>query len=155
MMSEMASTYRRANKALSDNKRLQKTISRSAAEKLSVEESHAQQIARMQEFADSSLATQLAAEEKLLAAEEQIKLLKEQLADSQDALVAHMEGESLANEAKEKAERESKDLRHQQATQDLLMNDLKAVLEVEAVDRFKRSPAYDALLLREFERGMR
>ncbi|MBQ7425124.1 MAG: hypothetical protein IJV21_02545, partial [Lachnospiraceae bacterium] len=61
----------------------------------------------------------------------------------------------MANEAKEKAERESEDLRHQQATQDLLMNDLKAVLEVEAVDRFKRSPAYDALLLREFERGMR
>ncbi|KAK1592771.1 hypothetical protein Q3G72_030069 [Acer saccharum] len=30
-----------------------------------------------------------------------------------------------------------------------------AVLEVEAVDRFKRSPAYDALLLREFEKGMR
>ena len=35
------------------------------------------------------------------------------------------------------------------------MNDLKAVLEVEVVDRFKRFPAYDALLLREFERGMR
>ena len=65
-----------------------------------------------------------------------------------------MEGESLANEAKEKAKRESEDLRHQQATQDLLMNDLKAILEVEAVDLFKRSPAYDALLLREFERGM-
>ena len=28
-------------------------------------------------------------------------------------------------------------------------------MEVEAVDRFKRSPAYDAFLLREFERGMR
>ena len=38
MMSEMANTYRRANKALNDNKRLQKTISRSAAEKLSAEE---------------------------------------------------------------------------------------------------------------------
>ncbi|KAK1589424.1 hypothetical protein Q3G72_033930 [Acer saccharum] len=33
--------------------------------------------------------------------------------------------------------------------------DLKAVLEVEAVDRFKRSSAYDAFLLREFEKGMR
>src|SRR5579862_4608706 len=32
---------------------------------------------------------------------------------------------------------------------------MKVVLEVEAVDRFKRSPAYDAFLLREFERGMR
>jgi hypothetical protein len=46
MMSEMASNYRRANAALSDNKRLQKIISRSAAEKLSAEESHAQQIAQ-------------------------------------------------------------------------------------------------------------
>ena len=35
------------------------------------------------------------------------------------------------------------------------MTDLKAVLEVEAVDHFKRYPAYDALLLREFEKGMR
>ena len=32
---------------------------------------------------------------------------------------------------------------------------MKVVLEVEAVDRFKRSPAYDAFLLREFEQGMR
>src|SRR5579862_7568067 len=32
---------------------------------------------------------------------------------------------------------------------------MKAVLEVETVDCFKRSPAYDAFLLREFEWGMR
>ena len=32
---------------------------------------------------------------------------------------------------------------------------MRVELEVQAVDRFKRSPAYDALLLREFERGMR
>ena len=32
---------------------------------------------------------------------------------------------------------------------------MKAVLEVEAVDHFKRSPTYDVFLLREFERGMR
>ena len=155
MMSEMASAYRRANAASSDSRRLQKVISRSEAEKRSAEESYAQQIAQVQELADGHLAAQLAAEEKLLAAEEQIKQLKGQLADSQDALVAHMEGESLANEAKEKAERVSKDLQHQLATRDLLMKDLKAVWEVEAVDRFKKSPAYDALLFREFERGMR
>ena len=153
-MSEMASSYRRANAASSNNKHLQKQISRSAAERLSAEESHAQQIAQLQETADGFLAAQLAAEEKLLAAEEEVRLLKEQLSDSQDALAARMEGERLATEAKERAERESEDLRHQQASQDVILNDLKAVLEIEAVDRFKRSLAYDALLLREFERGM-
>ena len=54
----------------------------------------------------------------------------------------------MAEKAREKAEHKVLDLRNQKAKEN-------AVLEVEAVDRFKRSPAYDALLLREFERGMR
>ena len=66
-----------------------------------------------------------------------------------------MEAERLAEEAKEKAEREALDLRNQLSSRDLIFDNLKAVLDVEAVDRFKRSPAYDALLLCEFERGMR
>ncbi|KAK0608603.1 hypothetical protein LWI29_033222 [Acer saccharum] len=41
------------------------------------------------------------------------------------------------------------------SSRDLIFDNLKAVLEVEAVDRFKRSPTYDALLLCEFELGMR
>ena len=95
-----------------DNRRLQDQVSRSTAERLSVEASHAQQIAQLQESADGFLAAQLAAEEKLLAAEEEVRLLREQLSRSQDALAAHLEGERLATEAKERAERESEDLRH-------------------------------------------
>ena len=154
MMSEMASSYRRMNAVSRDNRRLQDQVCRSMAERLSAEASHAQQIAQLRESADGFLAAQLAAEEKLLAAEEEVKLLKEQLFRSQDALATHMEGERLAMEAKDRAECEFEDLRHQQASQDVILNDMKAVLEVEVVDRLKRSPTYDALLLHEFERGM-
>ncbi|KAK0584270.1 hypothetical protein LWI29_010307 [Acer saccharum] len=66
-----------------------------------------------------------------------------------------LEAERVAEEAKEKAELEAADLRNQLSSRDLIFENLKAVLEVESVDRFKRSPAYDALLLREFEKGMR
>ena len=66
-----------------------------------------------------------------------------------------MDAERLAEEAKKRTERESEDLRNQLASKDAIFGALKAELEVQAVDRFKRSPAYDALLLREFERGMR
>ena len=40
-------------------------------------------------------------------------------------------------------------------SRELIFDNLKAMLEAKVVDRFKRSSAYDALLLREFERGMR
>ncbi|KAK0571694.1 hypothetical protein LWI29_020109 [Acer saccharum] len=126
-----------------------------AAEKLSIEENHTQQLAQLRESADGYLSAQLAAEEKLGAAEEEIRLLREQLSASQESLAARFETERLAEEAKEKAEREALDLRNQLTSHEVILNDLKAVLEVEAVDRFKRSPAYDALLLREFEKGMR
>ncbi|KAK0575162.1 hypothetical protein LWI29_034824 [Acer saccharum] len=126
-----------------------------AAEKLSAEESYTQQLAQLRESADSYLSAQLAAEEKFSAAEEEIRSLKEQLSASQESLATRLEAERLAEEAKEKAEREALDLRNQLSSHDVIFNDLKVVLEVEAVDRFKRSPAYDALLLRKFERGMR
>ena len=86
-MSEMASSYRRGNAALKENKRLQDQVSRSTANRLSAEESYAQQLTQLRESADGFLAAQLATEEKLFAAEEEIKLLKEQLSGSQDALV--------------------------------------------------------------------
>ena len=154
MMSEMASSYWHGNAAVKENKSLQDQVSRSTANRLLAEEAHAQQLTQLRESADGFLAAQLTAEEKLLAVEEEIKLLKEQLSRSQDALTTRIEAERLSTEAKEKAEHESKDLRHQQASQDVILKDLKAVLEVEAIDRFKRSPAYDVLLLREFEQGM-
>ncbi|KAK0578622.1 hypothetical protein LWI29_013301 [Acer saccharum] len=126
-----------------------------AAEKLSAEESHAQQLAQFRESSDGHLSARLAAEEKLSAAEEEIRSLKELLSSSQESFAARLEAERVAEEAKEKAEQEAADLRNQLSSRDLIFENLKAVLEVESVDRFKRSPAYDALLLREFEKGMR
>ena len=82
MMSEMANNFKCGNAVSKENKRLRDQISRSTTDKLSVEESHAQQLSQLKESADGFLATQLTAEEKLLAAEEEIKLLKEQLSRS-------------------------------------------------------------------------
>ncbi|KAK0599479.1 hypothetical protein LWI29_005681 [Acer saccharum] len=155
MMSELAENYKYGNKASRKIKRLLEQASILVAEKLSAEESHAQQLAQLRESADGYLSAQLAAEEKLSAGEEEIRSLKEQLSASQESLAARLEAEQLVEEAKEKAEHEALDLRNQLSSHDLIFDNLKAVLEVEAVDRFKRSPAYDALLLREFERGMR
>ncbi|KAK0601718.1 hypothetical protein LWI29_026850 [Acer saccharum] len=155
MMSELAENYKYGNKGSRKIKRLREQASILVAEKLSAEESHAQQLAQLRESADGYLSAQLAAEEKLSAGEEEIRSLKEQLSASQESLAARLEAEQLVEEAKEKAEHEALDLRNQLSSYDLIFDNLKAVLEVEAVDRFKRSPAYDALLLREFERGMR
>ncbi|KAK0582276.1 hypothetical protein LWI29_023682 [Acer saccharum] len=126
-----------------------------AAEKLSAEESHAQQLAQLREFSDGHLSARLAAEEKLSTAEEEIRSLKELLSTSQESFAARLEAERVAEEAKEKAEHEAADLRNQLSSRDLIFDNLKAMLEAESFDRFKRSPAYDALLLREFEKGMR
>ena len=134
---------------------MRKQVSLLTTEKLSAAEVHAQHLTQMRESADGFLAAQLATEEKLFAAEEENQSLQEQLAESQASLAAHMEAERLAEEAKERAERESEDLHNQLAFKDVILGALKAGLEVQAVDRFKRSLAYDALLLREFERGMR
>ncbi|KAK0571754.1 hypothetical protein LWI29_020980 [Acer saccharum] len=83
-----------------------------------------------------------------------LSLLPPQPASPRPASPAVVVGEP-AEEAKEKAELEAADLRNQLSSRDLIFENLKAVLEAESVDRFKRSPAYDALLLREFEKGMR
>ncbi|KAK0584976.1 hypothetical protein LWI29_021609 [Acer saccharum] len=155
MMSEMGDSYKFGIKASREIKRLREQASVLAAEKLSAEESHAQQFAQLRESSDGHLSARLAAEEKLSAAEEEIRSLKELLSSSQESFAARLEAERVAEEAKEKAELEAADLRNQLSSRDLIFENLKAVLEVESVDRFKRSPAYDALLLREFEKGMR
>ncbi|KAK0595049.1 hypothetical protein LWI29_003019 [Acer saccharum] len=120
MMSELAENYKYGNKASREIKRLREQASVLAAEKLSAEESHAQQLAQLRESSD-----------------------------------ARLEAERVAEEARERAEHEALDLRNQLSSRELIFDNLKAVLKAEAVDRFKRSPAYDALLLREFEKGMR
>ncbi|KAK0587621.1 hypothetical protein LWI29_025913 [Acer saccharum] len=155
MMSEMGESYKFGIKASREIKRLREQASVLAAEKLSAEESHAQQFAQLRESSDGHLSARLAAEEKLSAAEEEIRSLKELLSSSQESFAARLEAERVAEEAKEKAELEAADLRNQLSSRDLIFENLKAVLEAESVDRFKRSPAYDALLLREFEKGMR
>ncbi|KAK0588157.1 hypothetical protein LWI29_035186 [Acer saccharum] len=155
MMSEMGDSYKFGIKASREIKRLREQASVLAAEKLSAEESHAQQFAQLRESSDGHLSARLSAEEKLSAAEEEIRSLKELLSSSQESFAARLEAERVAEEAKEKAELEAADLRNQLSSRDLIFENLKAVLEVESVDRFKRSPAYDALLLREFEKGMR
>ena len=71
MMSEMAESYRRWNHYSRENKRLREQVSLSTAEKISAAESYAQHSTRMSESADGFLAAQLAAEEKLSAAEEE------------------------------------------------------------------------------------
>ncbi|KAK0604399.1 hypothetical protein LWI29_015292 [Acer saccharum] len=121
MMSEMGESYKFGIKASREIKRLREHASVLAAEKLSAEESHAQQSSYLRVKNPSQ----------------------------------HLEAERVAEEAKEKAELEAADLRNQLSSRDLIFENLKAVLEAESVDRFKRSPAYDALLLREFEKGMR
>ncbi|KAK0582579.1 hypothetical protein LWI29_027296 [Acer saccharum] len=155
MLSELTDNYRRGNFLSKDLKRLREQSSLSEAKKLEAEETHAQQLAQLRESADGHLSARLATEEKLVVAEEEIRLLREQLSASQESLAARLEAERITEDAKEKAEREAADLRNQLASHEVILTDLKAVLEVEAVDRFKRSPAYDALLLREFEKGMR
>ncbi|KAK0595188.1 hypothetical protein LWI29_004359 [Acer saccharum] len=155
MMSEMGESYKFGIRASREIKRLREQASVLAAEKLSAEESHAQQLAQLRESSDGHLSARLAAEEKLSAAEEEIRSLKELLSSSQESFAARLEAERVAEEAKEKAEQEAADLRNQLSSRDLIFENLKAVLEAESVDRFKRSPAYDALLLREFEKGMR
>ncbi|KAK0599407.1 hypothetical protein LWI29_005015 [Acer saccharum] len=155
MMSELAENYKHGNKASREIKRLREQASILAVKKLSTEESHAQQLAQLRESSDGHLSTQLATEEKLSAAEEEIRSLKEHLSASQESFAACLEAKRVAEEAREKAEHEALDLRNQLSSRELIFDNLKAVLEVEAVDRFKRSPAYDMLLLREFERGMR
>ncbi|KAK0608003.1 hypothetical protein LWI29_023909 [Acer saccharum] len=152
MMSEMGETYKFGIRASREIKRLREQASVLAAEKLSAEESHAQQF---RESSDGHLSARLAAEEKLSAAEEEIRSLKELLSSSQESFAARLEAERIAEEAKEKAEQETADLLNQLSSRDLIFENLKVVLEAELVDRFKRSPAYDALLLREFEKGMR
>ena len=154
-MNELAENYRHGVAVSCENKRLREQASTWAAEKISSEESQAQQVAQLRESVDEHLSARLAAEKKLSAAEEEIRSLNEQLSVSRDSFAAHLEAERLSEEAREKAKRVVQDLQNQLSTRDVIFNDMKAVLEVEAVDGFKRSPAYDAFLLREFEWGMR
>ncbi|MDK0698809.1 hypothetical protein P5E74_14320, partial [Clostridium perfringens] len=77
-------------------------------------------------------------------AEEQVRALRDQLSSSQDALVR---AEQNAEDAKASYERRIEDLGQQALTVKSLSKEARLELEIQGVDRFKRSPAYDALLL--------
>ncbi|KAK0591653.1 hypothetical protein LWI29_005706 [Acer saccharum] len=98
------------------------------------------EIKRLREQASILAAEKLSAEESYA----------QHLAHLRESADAHLEAKRLAEEAKEKAERKALGLCNQLSSRELIFDNLKAVLEAEAVDHFKRSPAYDALLLREF-----
>ncbi|KAK0600947.1 hypothetical protein LWI29_019890 [Acer saccharum] len=143
MMSEMGDSYKFGIKASREIKRLREQASVLAAEKLSAEESHAQQFAQLRESSDGHLSARLSAEEKLSAAEEEIRSLKELLSSSQESFAARLEAERVAEEAKEKAELEAADLRNQLSSRDLIFENLKAVLELHAVSHFTTVPPID------------
>ena len=65
-----------------------------------------------------------------------------------------LQAKQNAEDAKSSYERRIEDLERQALTVRSLSNEARLELEIQGVDRFKRSPAYDALLLREFQRGM-
>ena len=55
MMNELAENYRRGNAVSKENKRLREQASTWTAEKISSEESHAQQVAQLKESVDGHL----------------------------------------------------------------------------------------------------
>ena len=65
-----------------------------------------------------------------------------------------LQAEQIAEDAKSAYEHRIEDLERQALTVRSLSKEARLELEIQSVDRFKKSPAYDALLLREFQRGM-
>ncbi|KAK0582570.1 hypothetical protein LWI29_027180 [Acer saccharum] len=82
------------------------------------------ELAQLRESSDGHLSAGLAAEEKLSAAEEEIRSLKELMSTSQESFAARLEAERVAEKLRKRLS-------------------------------MRRSPAYDVLLLRKFEKCMR
>ncbi|KAK0606502.1 hypothetical protein LWI29_038413 [Acer saccharum] len=97
------------------------------------------------------LARQTEAEQRASSAAEEVRTLQDQLSSTQDAL---LRAEQSAEDAKSTYECRIEDLECQALTAKELSKEARLEMELQSVDRFKRSPAYDALLLREFQRGM-
>ena len=73
------------------------------------------------------------------------------MSSTQDAL---LQAEQNAEDAKSSYECRIEDLERQALIIRSLSKEARLELDIQGVNRFKRSPAYDALLLREFQRGM-
>ena len=100
---------------------------------------------------DQCLSRQMEAEQRASSTAEEVKTLQDQLSSTQDAL---FQAEQTAEDAKSSYERRIEDLERQALTVKSLSKEARLELEIQGVDHFKRSLAYDALLLREFQRGM-
>ena len=77
----------------------------------------------------------------------EVRTLQDQLSSTREAL---LRAEQNAEDAKSAYERRIDDLECQTLTAKELSKGARLEMELQSVDRFKRSPAYDALLLREF-----
>ncbi|KAK0586984.1 hypothetical protein LWI29_015697 [Acer saccharum] len=97
------------------------------------------------------LARQMEAEQRASSAAEEVRTLQDQLSSTREAL---LRAEQNAEDGKSAYERRIDDLECQALTAKELSKGARLEMELQSVDRFKRSPAYDALLLREFQRGM-
>lgn len=142
----------RAGAALEDRiRRLEAQVKASEDHCAQVELASQERAKSSQVLLDQCLARQLEAEQRASLADEQVGALRDQLSSSQDAL---LRAEQNAEDAKASYERRIEDLGQQALTVKSLSKEARLELEIQGVDRFKRSPAYDALLLREFQRGM-
>ncbi|KAK0579169.1 hypothetical protein LWI29_022147 [Acer saccharum] len=119
---------------------------RSRAELSCQEEARSSQV-----LLDQCLARQVEAEQRASSAAEEVKTLQDQLSSTQEAL---LRSEQNAEDAKSSYECRIDDLERQALTVKSLLKEARLELEIQSVDHFKRSPAYDVLLLREFPRGM-
>ncbi|KAK1582979.1 hypothetical protein Q3G72_019935 [Acer saccharum] len=96
-------------------------------------------------------ASYVKAEQQASSVAEEVRTLQDQLSSTLEAL---LRAEQNAEDAKSTYERRIEDLECQALTAKELSKEARLEMELQSVDRFKRSPAYDALLLREFQRGM-
>ena len=78
------------------------------------------------------------------SATDEVKRLQDLLSSTQEAM---LQAEQKAEEARSSYERQMEDLKNQVLTVKSLSKEARLELEIQRVDRFKRSPAYDALLL--------
>ena len=96
---------------------------------------------------DRCLASQMEADQRASLAAEETKTLRDLLSSTQESM---LRAEQKAEEAKSSYKRRIEDLEHQALTVESLSKEARLELEIQGVDRFKRSPTYDALHLKEF-----
>ena len=87
---------------------------------------------------DRCLASQLEAEQRASLATDEAKRLRDLLSSTQEAM---LQAEQKAEEARLGYERQAEDLKNQALTVKSLSKEARLELEIQGVDRFKRSPA--------------